>query len=155
MATATPVTEVQRRTHSKLPPWLTGKRIGIILLVISIGCILLVVFAMRHWPFAQGPVLDDLGEASDSQVQVRSFHETYFPSPGCVLEGLVFRHGDANSTPLIRIDKLTIQGSYAGMLAMQLKRVTVEGLHIVIPPFGTGTPFRTSKSKITVEELVA
>jgi hypothetical protein len=41
------------------------------------------------------------------------------------------------------------------MLAMRVSRVTVEGLHIVIPPFGTGPGFHTSKSKITVGELVA
>jgi hypothetical protein len=155
MATATSITVQKRSRHQKRPLWLTGKLIGIILFVVAAGCILLVVLAMRYWPFAKGPVLDDLGVASDSQVQVRSFHETYFPSPGCVLEGLVFHHGDANSTPLMTIDRLTIQGSYAGMLAMQVKRMTVEGLHIVVPPFGTGAAFHTSKSKITVGELIA
>jgi hypothetical protein len=155
MATGTPITEQKRRAHPMFPPWLTGKTVGILSLVLTVGFMIAVIFAMRHWPFAKGRVLNDLGEASDSQVQVRTFHETLFPSPGCVLEGLVFHHGDANSTPLITIDKLTIQGSYAGMLAMQVKRVTVDGLHITIPPFGTGPAFHTSKSKITVGELVA
>jgi AsmA-like C-terminal region len=155
MATATPVTKLRRNRSSRFPHRLTGKLIVILLLFVAVGCVVAVVFAMRHWPFAKGPVLDELGEAGDSQVQVRAFHETYFPSPGCVLEGLIFRHGDANSTPLITIDKLTIQGTYAGMLAMRVKRVTVQGLHIVVPPFGTGRAFHTSKSKITVGELVA
>jgi hypothetical protein len=33
-----------------------------------------------------------LQESSDSTVTVRSFHRTYFPSPGCVLEGVEFHH---------------------------------------------------------------
>ncbi len=46
-------------------------------------------------PFARGPIMQDLAEASDSSVTSRSFHRTYFPFPGCVVEGLTFRHGQA------------------------------------------------------------
>ena len=41
----------------------------------------------RKWPFAETPVLQNLREVSDSQIEVHSFHQTYFPHPGCVLEG--------------------------------------------------------------------
>src|ERR1700682_1271648 len=44
----------------------------------------------RLWPFAEAPVLQNLREASDSQVQVRTFHRRYFPFPGCILDGVVF-----------------------------------------------------------------
>ncbi|MGA7375566.1 MAG: hypothetical protein WBW36_04415, partial [Candidatus Sulfotelmatobacter sp.] len=74
----------------------------------------------HHWPYSQVEVLQDLREASDSQVQVRRFHQTFLPSPGCVLEGLVFSHNPSAAKPLISIDKLTIQGSYLGLLAQRV-----------------------------------
>jgi hypothetical protein len=48
---------------------------------------------MELWPFEQKPVVQELQEAGDSTVRVRAFHRTYFPSPGCVIEGLEFYHG--------------------------------------------------------------
>jgi hypothetical protein len=109
----------------------------------------------RNWPYSQSAVLQDLREASDSQVQVQTFHQTFFPSPGCVLEGLVFRQNPSAAKPLITIDKLTIQGSYLGLLAQRVSRITAEGLMVTIPPFGTGKALHTAQSKITVAEIVA
>lgn len=109
----------------------------------------------HHWPYSQVEVLQDLREASDSQVQVRRFHQTFLPSPGCVLEGLVFSHNPSAAKPLITIDKLTIQGSYLGLLAQRVSRVTAEGMVVTIPPFGTGKALHTSQSKITIAEIIA
>jgi len=100
-------------------------------------------------------VLQDLREASDSQLQVRSFHRTYFPFPGCVLEGVVFIHDPAMSTPLIAIEKVTVRGTYLGLLSKRVSRITAEGMHVTIPAFGTSTAFHTTPSKITVDEIVA
>lgn len=129
-----------------------------LILIAALAAVVLAGIALllsRYWPFAEVPVLQNLREASDSQLRVRAFHETYFPSPGCVLEGVVFEHGAAGGRPLIAIDKLTIQGSYAGLLANHISRITAEGLHISIPPFGSGTAFHTSQSKITIGEIIA
>ncbi|HKN18059.1 MAG TPA: AsmA-like C-terminal region-containing protein [Candidatus Sulfotelmatobacter sp.] len=115
----------------------------------------IVVGLIYWWPFAQIRVIQDLREASDSQVQIRAFHQTYFPAPGCILEGVVFRRGSADVKPLITIEKLTILGSYPGLLAQRVSRLTAEGLRISIPPFGTAEPFHTTPSKITVDEIVA
>jgi hypothetical protein len=107
------------------------------------------------WPFAQKAVFEDLRQASDSAVQVRAFHRKYFPFPGCILEGVVFHHGSNEARPLITIEKLTIRGSYAGLLSRHVSRITAEGLLISIPPFGTGQPLRTTQSTITIDEIVA
>ena len=106
------------------------------------------------WPFAQKPVIQDLQEAADSQVTVRSFRRTYFPSPGCILEGVVFLH-QQGSAPLMTVEKLTIRGTYWGTLRRQVSLIQAEGLHIFIPAFGSGQHFHSERSTITVGEMVA
>ncbi len=130
------------------------KRLALALTVFA-GCILVAgLLWNRWWPFEQATVIENLQEASDSQVRARAYHSTFFPTPGCVLEGLVFVHqGDAH--PLITIERLTIRGSYTGILARYVNRITAEGLHVFIPAFGTGGPFHTTKSKITIGEIIA
>jgi hypothetical protein len=113
------------------------------------------VLWMEVWPFEQKPVVQDLQVASDSTVRLRAFHRTYFPGPGCVIEGLEFYHGTKSSTPLITIEKLIIRGSYLGVISRRLSNVTAEGLHIFIPPFGSGETFHTTPSKVGIDEVVA
>jgi hypothetical protein len=122
--------------------------VAVLFFAIALGMI-------RWWPFGQASVLQNLREAGDSRVQVRSFRETYFPSPGCVLEGVVFIHGPADSTPLITVEKLTIRGSYSGLLSQHISQIRAGGLRVLIPSFGTGAEFHTSKSKITIDEIIA
>jgi hypothetical protein len=107
----------------------------------------------RLWPFAQQPVVQNLQEVSDSQVRVRTFRRTYFPYPGCILEGLVFIHGDATK-PLVTIERLVIRGAYSGILSRHISRITAENLHVFIPPLGSGKPFHTTHSTITIGEVV-
>jgi hypothetical protein len=131
----------------------TWKAIAIVIAAILVGCA--VILRTRLWPFEQGPVLQDLREASDSNIAIGSFHRVYFPFPGCVIDRLVFRHGDATTRPLITIDKVTIRGSYLGILTQHVPLIRAEGMHIFIPPFGSGVSFRTQASKIVIDELVA
>jgi hypothetical protein len=133
-----------------------AKRLSALLLIAAALALCAVAVGLSpKWPFAQDQILQDLREASDSQVQVRTFHETYFPSPSCILEGLVFQHEPSAAKPLITIQKLTIQGSYLGMLRQRVSRITAEGLVVVVPPLGTGKAFQTTHSKRTVAEIVA
>ena len=118
-------------------------------------CFAVLLLWVELWPFQQKPVAQSLEEASDSKLSIRSFHRTYFPFPGCVLEGLQFNHGSNNSKPLITIDRLVIRGSYSGILFRHLARITAENMHISIPPFGSGETFHTTPSKITIDEIVA
>ena len=127
--------------------------IGLASLCILLGAF---AFAVHHWwPFTKSAVTDDLREAADSEVTVRSFRETHFPFPGCVLEGVSFYHANDKSQPIISIDRLTIRGTYTGILAQRVSKITAEGMHINIPAFGTGKKLQTHRSKITIDEIVA
>lgn len=121
-------------------------------LVIFAG--LVVILYTRVWPFSQESVLQDLKEASDSTVTARSSRQTYFPSPGCILENVEFRHGKQQFT-LITIDKLIIQGSYNGILRRHVPRITAIGARVFIPPFGSEMTFQTEHSNTVVDEIVA
>jgi hypothetical protein len=117
-------------------------------------CVVLLLWA-GLWPFQQKPVVQNLEQASDSQLQLRAFHRTYFPFPGCVLEGLQFNHGSNATKPLITIERLVIQGSYLGIFSRRLTRITAENMRVFIPAFGSGQTFHTAPSKITIDEIVA
>jgi hypothetical protein len=145
-------------SNSEARPHAKGRLSRNTILIIVLGTIALlatVLLTSGLWPFSQSPVLQDLREASDSQVKFRAFHRIYFPFPGCVVEGLVFNHDPAESTPLIAIDKVTIRGTYLGLLRKRVRRITAEGMHITIPAFGTSKTFHTTPSKITIDEIVA
>ena len=124
---------------------------------VIVGAILVLcvwaILVSRMWPFSQESVVEDLAEASDSMVTIRNFHRTYMP-PGCVVEGLVFRHGP-EQFQLITIERLTILGSYAGILRHRVPRIVAEGGHVFIPPIGSNTTFSSQHSNIVISELVA
>lgn len=126
-------------------------------LVSAIGIMVICLAALlasRVWPFSEQSILEDLAKASDSQVSARGFRRTYFPSPGCVLEGLTFRHGP-DDFALITIKRVTIVGSYFGILRQHVPRIIAEGGHVFIPPFGSNEVFHSQHSNIVVEEIVA
>jgi len=120
-------------------------------------CVFLCAAALlwnRAWPFTEKAVVEDLAETSDNTVTIRDYRPTYFPSPGCILEGVEFRHGSEKWT-LITIEKLTIEGSYLGILTKHVPRIRAEGGHVYIPPFGSNMSFKSQHSKLVVEEIVA
>jgi hypothetical protein len=111
--TATPAqgSQAQRQRRRRR----AGKFFALIVILVcaAVGA---TVFALsRAWPFSQVRVLQNLREASDSQVQIRDFRQTYLPAPGCILEEVSFRHGSAETKPLITLVRLTIRGSYLGL----------------------------------------
>jgi hypothetical protein len=67
----------------------------------------------------------------------------------------VFTRGTGRGKPLIEIERLTIQSTYAAILAHHLSRITAEGMRVTIPPFGSEPPFHTTRSTITIGEIVA
>jgi hypothetical protein len=124
---------------------------------LGIGAIIVigvVALGIRYWPFEQNSVTQILQQMSDSQVHIHGFHPTYFPSPGCILDGVEFRHGDPASKPLITIEKLTLQATYFGIPFQHISRVTAEGMHIVIS-VANGKPLNITRSKITIGEIIA
>jgi hypothetical protein len=67
------------------------------------------------------------------------------------------RHQDRSDPPLITLQKLTIQGSFLGLLTKHLSAIRADGAHLVIPPFATGEArlLNISRLKAVVGELVA
>jgi len=116
-----------------------------------------IIFLAARWPFSRTAVLKDLTEASLSRVSVASFHGTYFPRPGCVLERVTFQHNPkAGSPPLITIQKLRIEGSFVGLFTKHVRRIRAEGLRILIPPRGSGEHFQTlRRSRFVIDDLIA
>jgi len=142
---ATPRTSARSRVRHVL---IGSALLALLLLVTGI------VLCSKFWPFSEKSVVEDLAEASDSTVTIRSYHPNYFPVPGCVLEGIEFRHGDDHFR-LITIERLRIEGSYAGILTRHVPRITADGTRVFIPPFGTHEVFHSQHSKLVVDELVA
>jgi hypothetical protein len=130
------------------------KTLLILVLVAAVTLCVASVLCVKYWPFSEKAVREDLAETADSSVTIRSYHPTYFPSPGCILEGIEFRHG-ANQFRLITIDKLIIDGSYSGIFTRHVPRITAVGAHVFIPPFGAHTKFNSQHSRLVVDELVA
>jgi hypothetical protein len=141
---------ITAHASAKRPRWMLVSPI----LAAAVVVIIAVVF-IHWWPFTQAQVLQTLQQAGDSQVQLRSFRATYFPAPGCILEGVVFHHSDSTTKPLIVIEKLTIRGSYLGLLSRSVNRIDAEGMRISIPPFGSGAPFHATPSKISIGQIFA
>jgi hypothetical protein len=106
------------------------------------------------WPFSQKSIVEDLGEASDSSITVGHFRGTFLPHPGCILDDVRFQRGTRDFT-FITIKKLTIQGTYLGMLRRHVRRIVAEGAHVFFPALGKGTAFHTQNSKTVVDELIA
>lgn len=144
-----------KTAHKASLPSSRGKIIIIIIAAaFFIAACLAALLWNRFWPFTEKAVVEDLAEASDSTVTIRSSHRTYFPFPGCILDGVEFHHGP-DKWALITIDKLTIEGSYSGVLANRVPRIRAEGGHVFVPPFGSNITFKTQHSKLVVEEIVA
>jgi hypothetical protein len=129
-------------------------RIAIFVVVAATILSVVAVLCVKYWPFSEQAVRQDLAEASDSTVTIRGYHPTYFPTPGCVLEGVEFRHGH-RQFEIIAIDKLRIEGSYPGVLTRHVPRITAIGARVLIPPFGAGVQFHSQHSNLVVDELVA
>lgn len=124
--------------------------------VVALAVIGAAIFLLiRFWPFAPARVIQSLQEVSDSQVKVRAFRHMYFPIPGCVLEGVAFTHDANASHPLITIERLTIRGTYLGLLRRHINLMNGEGMRVFIPPLGSGKPFHTQPSTLTIDEMVA
>ena len=115
------------RTVAKRP------RRGLLILAIALllGLTAAVVLYARKWPFTLQAVTQSLEQQSGSPVKIGTFHSFYFPYPGCVAEGVTFRKSQ-HTPPLITIEKLTIVGSYGGLLTHHLTSVRAEGFHLTV-----------------------
>ncbi len=110
--------------------------LAIICAVALIGVIAGVVLLILNWPFTHQHLIDALQESSDRAVTIERFQMSYWP-PGCVAEGVCFlRRKHKERPPLITIKKLTVTGSYLGLIGSpkRLSEVRLVGLHVTVPP---------------------
>jgi AsmA-like protein len=120
-------------------------------LAVGVAMLVAALLAARNWPFTREKVAQDLAEATSSTVVITGFQPTYFPHPGCIAEGVTFRRGrNPQATPLISIQKLTIVGSFTGLLTQHVPLMRADGMHVVVPPFGTGQGWPQNKSQPNV-----
>lgn len=97
-------------------------------------------FISENWPYRFQKIRPLLEDDLASQVQVASYHRTYFPNPGFVATGLTLRRKTAlNLPPFGHAEVMIVQGRWSDLLLLRQRVQTVEvtGLHIVIPPIGS------------------
>src|SRR5271166_2027143 len=116
--------------QSERAPVPKPKRWRPILAISLVVAVMLGAIALaRQWPFTRQAVIRSLQQQSGTPVEIAAFRRFYFPHPGCVAEGVTFRK-DPRTPPLITIQRLTIVGSYTGLLEHHLTSVRAEGLHL-------------------------
>ena len=120
-----------------------AQRFRWILLAVSILAVVFLAIMAAKWPFTREAMTKRLERASSAQVEMRGFHSTYFPFPGCVIDDVVFRQktsapGQRPAEPIITIRKLTIESTFAGLLSKpgRIKRVIADGLRLHVPRGG-------------------
>jgi AsmA-like C-terminal region len=126
-------------------------------LIIVFFCFVALAFVVSRWPFRREAVVKQLEEESFSKVTIGAFHSTYFPRPGCVLEHVVFQHNPKPGTPpLMTIESVRIEGSFAGLFRRHVSRVVSDGMLILIPPKGMGEAFETpQRPNVAIDNLVS
>src|ERR1700680_2607340 len=106
VATQEPVQATPRTTSGRA--WLLPLA-SVILLALCIGGIILA----SHWPFSSQKVKQSVQESWPGKIAVQSFHRTYFPHSGCVLENVALTRGsDSSGPPLVAIQRVTIKANY-------------------------------------------
>jgi hypothetical protein len=135
-------------------------KIGTVLALVVISAA--VGLLLSHWPFTRDVVVKALQETFSSTVEVKGFHETYFP-PGCIAEGVTFRrNSDDDDPPIAAIEKLTIQGAYWEFFRTpkRVRRVRIEGLRMFVSSGSEriGNPARPGSPKqsaLIVDQITA
>ncbi len=77
-------------------------------------------------PFSPAAITPRLEDALHAKIAIRKYKETYLP-PGCIAEGITISSPNSDRNPIARINKLTIEASYPGLLARHLKRTIING----------------------------
>src|SRR5438105_374327 len=74
------------------------------------------VLALK-WPFTRAAILKSLSQESKGEVTIGEFHQTFFPRPGCMARGVVIhREPDRGTSPLITAERVTLTGTYSGLV---------------------------------------
>ncbi len=113
-----------------------GTRRRTVIMIIVLACVVVaIILAALKWPFNQGAIIAALRQQSGGEVQVGSFHNRFFPKPGCVAEQVTFRHpGDISGRPYLTIQRLAIFTSYFGLLTNHIDVIRADGFHVQVIP---------------------
>ena len=109
--------------------------------IVTALLVLVLVLIAARWPFRQSAVVSALEEAGGGKVEIGSFRQVYFPSPGCISERVTYRLG-SNPRPLATVDRLTIQSNLLGLLTRHISFIRVDGMHVFVPPSGSPAKFQ-------------
>ena len=112
-------------------PGRVGKAAWIAIAVVVVLLIVVGTLLALHWPFTPAALIGSLEQDAQGQVEMGSVREIYFPHPGCVAENVVI-HRDPSS-PKLTIRRLTIVGSYLGMVRRYIPRVIADGAVLSVP----------------------
>lgn len=130
----------------------------VVMVAVGIGGVLLA----KRLPFSKDRVRQTLQASFPATLTFREFHSIYFPHPGCVAEGVVFRRlgSSPDTPPIVTIQHLSIEAHYIDLVLRPgyLARIVVNGFRIQVPP--PGTPLQKSiwtetSSTVRVGEIIA
>ena len=131
-------------------------------MLIVLACVVVaMILAALKWPFKEAAILDALKQQSGGEVQVGSFHNRFFPKPGCVVEQISFRHpGDVKGQPYLTIQRLVIVTSYFELLTNHINFVRADNLHVQVmpsqqPATAQGFNVGSLNSGLTIGKIVA
>ncbi len=125
----TQVEERQLEPTVVVSPPKRSRLLWAIVLLLTLATVVIVV--AREWPFTERAVIVSLQQQVGTGVQIASFREFYFPHPGCVAEGVTFRKNQS-APALLTIQRLTIVGSYHGVLTHHLDEIRADGFHLIV-----------------------
>ena len=121
----------------------------------------IVILLLRFFPYSEKNITESLQQTFPGQLRIYHFQPVYFPHPGCRAERVTFRSNSSpsDSPPVVAIQWLTIQGSYADLLLRphHVARVYLDGLRVQVPPLGSAGAFNGGyrDSQMTIGEVVA
>src|SRR5207248_9254238 len=130
------------------------RRLWVAILIIASVVLLTAILLTATSSYRRNVVIQDLEEATGTRLQVKHFRQSYFPHPGCEIEGLTFVLKEPSNAHLITIQKLIVVGSYVRLFAHHVSLMRADGMQVVVPPLGTAKFFERSKSKTVVEQFV-
>ncbi len=139
------------RTHkSGVKKWALLALLVLGAIVIAAGALLAV-----KWPFTRKRVIARLQQTTATAVQIGSFHEEYFPHPGCLARQVTFQQSGGHQ-PLMTIQTLAIRGSFFGLFSKHVALIRADGTHIVLPALRAGLSLGGhNQSGTIVDQLIA
>jgi hypothetical protein len=134
----------------------------LVLAAVTLAVVIAVAILALHWPFSQDRITQSLQGSFPVTVTFQKFRTTYFPHPGCVGEGVVFKRlGSLPDTPpIVAIQRLTFEAHYIDMLWRPgyLARIVMNGFRVQVPSIGTPreeSGWQATASATRVGEIIA